>query len=86
MEKRSRVETFTLGEGNDFPLRVSDLIFQQQGDVCLLGIQASENILMPWVLGDVFMRKYYVQFDWSKQRIGIATAAAIIDHEASIII
>eukprot|EP00435_Cladocopium_sp_Y103_P039713 s1203_g10.t1 len=27
-----------------------------------------------WVLGNVFMRKFYVQFDWQERRIGLATA------------
>jgi len=68
--------TFTLG-GKDFPLAGKDLILGQSGSSCILGLQ---GIDIPsgslWILGDVFMRKYYVQFDWGKNRLGFASAVA----------
>jgi len=67
--------TFTMG-GADFVLTKQDLIIQQSGSQCVLGLMGIE---VPsgamWILGDVFMRKYYVQFDWGKQRLGFAAAA-----------
>merc|ERR1712151_760059 len=73
------VLTFTLGggwttEGTDFSLKVSEMIVQRQGTQCVLGIQPSPAPL--WILGDVFMRKYYVKFDYGQQRIGVALSAA----------
>ena len=69
--------TFTLGggmgplaPGTDFDLSVEDMVLQKQGDECLLGVQESPAPL--WILGDVFMRKYYVQFDYAKNRMGFA--------------
>jgi len=68
--------TFTFG-GKDFTLNKQDLTLQQSGSTCILGLM---GIDIPsgalWILGDVFMRKYYVQFDWGKQRLGFATAVA----------
>eukprot|EP00931_Biecheleriopsis_adriatica_P087079 TRINITY_DN615_c0_g1_i2.p1 TRINITY_DN615_c0_g1~~TRINITY_DN615_c0_g1_i2.p1 ORF type:complete len:411 (-),score=100.20 TRINITY_DN615_c0_g1_i2:257-1432(-) len=65
---------FTLG-GKDFALHGQDLVLEQQGDLCVLGLQAdSKNTARHWILGDVFMRKYYVQFDWSQKRVGFAKA------------
>lgn len=64
--------TFSLG-GQDFSLTVKDMVLQQQGSQCLLGLQAANLPL--WILGDVFMRKYYVKFDWGQKRIGVALAA-----------
>merc|ERR1711935_1295019 len=69
--------TFTLGggwtsHGSDFVLKISDTVVAKQGNDCALGIQPSPEPL--WILGDVFMRKYYVKFDWGNKKIGIATA------------
>lgn len=74
--------TFTLG-GNDFPLSAADLILTQAAGQCILGLLGMD-IPAPagplWILGDVFMRKYYVKFDWGQKRIGVAAAksAAIV--------
>eukprot|EP00928_Gymnodinium_smaydae_P094474 TRINITY_DN793_c0_g3_i1.p1 TRINITY_DN793_c0_g3~~TRINITY_DN793_c0_g3_i1.p1 ORF type:complete len:384 (+),score=130.90 TRINITY_DN793_c0_g3_i1:67-1218(+) len=68
--------TFQLG-GQEFTLTKKDLTLQQQGSSCILGLMGIEVPAGPmWILGDVFMRKYYVQFDWGKQRLGFATAVA----------
>jgi len=71
--------TFSLGgsllsAGTPFSLKVEDMILQRQGNTCLLGVQPSPAPL--WILGDVFMRQYYVQFDYAKNRIGIAQSSA----------
>jgi len=71
--------TFSLGgslfsAGTPFSLKVEDMILQKQGNTCLLGVQPSPAPL--WILGDVFMRQYYVQFDYAKNRIGIAQSSA----------
>lgn len=69
--------TFTLG-GKDFALQQADLILQASGSQCILGLTGLD-VPPPrgplWILGDVFMRKYYVQFDWGQKRLGFATAA-----------
>jgi len=69
--------TFTLG-GKDFTLTKDDLTLQKQGSNCIIGIM---GINLPpghkmWILGDVFMRKYYCQFDWGQKRIGFAPVVA----------
>mmetsp|Transcript_26155 Transcript_26155/g.56729 ORF Transcript_26155/g.56729 Transcript_26155/m.56729 type:complete len:388 (-) Transcript_26155:7-1170(-) len=64
---------FVLG-GKSFALAVQDMVVKRQGNVCTLGLR-SLNLPQPmWVLGDVFMRKYYIQFDWGNKRIGFALA------------
>jgi len=65
---------FTLG-GRDFVLEKEDLVVQKVGHLCVLGIQAMSLPQRMWILGDVFMRKYYVKFDWGQKRVGLALAA-----------
>jgi len=68
--------TFTLG-GKDFSLNKADLTLGGSGTSCILGLMGIEIPSGPlWILGDVFMRKYYVQFDWGKQRMGFASSVA----------
>jgi len=65
--------TFTLG-GVDYTMNGKELTLQQSGDFCVIGLQGSASAQNHWILGDVFMRKYYVQFDWGQQRVGFAQA------------
>merc|ERR1712050_289082 len=70
--------SFTLG-GTDYTMKQADYILQQSGSTCILGLMGVD-VPAPrgplWILGDVFMRKYYVQFDWGQKRLGFALAAA----------
>jgi len=63
---------FTLG-GRDYSIQGKELILQQSGDWCVIGLQATKSA-QHWILGDVFMRKYYVQFDWGQRQVGFARA------------
>ncbi|CAE8597883.1 unnamed protein product [Polarella glacialis] len=65
--------SFSLG-GKDFELSGGDLILKISGH-CVLGIQALDMPNPFWILGGVFMRKYYVQFDWGQKRLGFALSA-----------
>jgi hypothetical protein len=66
---------FTLG-GVDFPLKLEDYVIKDAGQ-CLFGMMGID-VPAPhgplWILGDVFMRKYYVKFDIGNKAIGIAAA------------
>lgn len=70
--------SFELG-GKIFALSKEDLILQQSAGQCVLGFMGID-VPPPrgplWILGDVFMRKYYVQFDWGQKRLGLAASVA----------
>jgi len=78
--------TFNLG-GKEFVLSKDDLVLQQNGATCLIGLMSIDVPAGPlWILGDVFMRKYYVQFDWGQKRLGFAAGATAADSAASVMI
>ena len=68
--------TITLG-GNNFTLTASDYTLDIAKTECMFGFT---GIDMPpevgdiWILGDVFLRKFYTVFDVGQRRVGIAPA------------
>merc|ERR1719436_1879448 len=68
--------SFNIG-GKEFALEGSEYVLSVSGQ-CLLGF-IGLDVPPPrgplWILGDVFLRKYYTVFDYGKTQIGFATAA-----------
>jgi len=68
--------TITLA-GKDYTLDAKDYILQIQGQ-CLsgfMGIDLPAGNPVKFILGDVFLRKYYSIYDMGNKRMGFATAA-----------
>jgi len=66
---------FTI-DGKDYPLSGEDVVLEAAG-TCLFAFMGME-IPMPdpkWILGDVFMRKYYTVFDFGANQVGFAEVA-----------
>ena len=65
----------TMG-GQKFTLTGKDYVINA-GPLCLFGMTGID-VPAPmgplWIMGDVFMRKFYVVFDAGKERLGIAPA------------
>lgn len=70
--------TFTIG-GKHYTLEADDYIISAGNDkICILaimGMDIAEPAGPLWILGDVFMRKFYTVFDWGNEQIGLAHSA-----------
>jgi len=44
--------------------------FKSGLSICVLGLQGLDAPTPMWILGDVFMRRYAVEFDWGGKRMG----------------
>ncbi|KAJ3069501.1 hypothetical protein HDU98_007418 [Podochytrium sp. JEL0797] len=68
---------FYIGDGVPFAISASDYILPVSPPVCMLGIQtlasAAEEPIQ-WILGDVFMKRYYSVFDLAHRQVGLARA------------
>ena len=54
-----------------FTIEYRDLIVNDNiRNVCMIGIEEYDNSI--WILGDVFIRKYYSIFDYDNNRIGLS--------------
>ena len=48
-------------------------MIEKDGDTCTLGIAGADGLPV-FILGDVFMRKYYVEFDMGNEAVSIGVA------------
>lgn len=75
--KASDIPDITLNiGGKDFTLKGEDIIMKAGDHLCMLSISAldlSGATAPKFILGDIFMRKYYVKFDLEKKEVGFAT-------------
>ncbi|XP_032894049.1 cathepsin E-B-like [Amblyraja radiata] len=80
--------TFTIG-GIKYTLEAEDYIkkIEEENPVCLYGFQAvyifSSNEPM-WILGDVFLAKFYTIFDRGNDRVGFAKSRHILNNREDV--
>lgn len=60
--------------GKEFVLEGEDYIVRFGTEKCRLLVKGKGPGRYQWIFGDVFIRKYYTQYDFGNQRIGFATA------------
>jgi len=84
--------TVTLGGGKSFTLSGRDYTMPMQSgggsDICLfafMGMDMPPQVGPMWILGDVFMRKYYTVFDYGNKRVGIAPYKSTGEEQAIMI-
>lgn len=71
--------SFTLGSEHSFKLDSTDY-FLKQSDLCLL-LFANSPYQDVWILGDVFIRKYYTIFDAEESRLGFALSINSVEKD-----
>jgi saccharopepsin len=68
--------TFYFG-GEAYPIKATDYILEVQG-TCISSFTPLD-INLPWgslwIVGDVFLRRYYTVYDYGKEAVGFALAA-----------
>uniref|UniRef100_A0A915NYW9 Peptidase A1 domain-containing protein n=1 Tax=Meloidogyne floridensis TaxID=298350 RepID=A0A915NYW9_9BILA len=64
---------FTLG-GNNFTLNPADYVIQIDKNTCLSGFASVDLNGNMWILGDLFITKWYTIFDHENKRVGLAEA------------
>lgn len=63
-------------DGKVYTLNQDDLVVPftlGEGLLLLMALDAPPGETIPWILGDIFMRKYYCVFDYGQKRVGIAS-------------
>jgi len=62
--------------GKSFPLKLNDYVIKDAGQCifAMMGIDIPAPNGPLWILGDVFMRKYYTKFDFGNKKLSFATA------------